>query len=255
VEYQMALLSADPGCAAVEFIYVLDDPPKRREAQYIFTAVYERTQVAFRTLLLDCNMGFAPACNIGLQRARAPIVAFLNSDVFPGTPDWLARLGERLAADPQLGIVAPWLLFEDGSVQHRGMTFGRLPEFANWHFGQHIGKGQHAPIRPARSGVQRCLSLTGACMVMARALAEQVGGFDEVYAVGDFEDSDMCFNVARLGYACAVDPEVRLYHLERQSQAGDGSHWRQNLTVYNAWQHERRWGKQIAELQEAARTR
>jgi GT2 family glycosyltransferase len=135
------------------------------------------------------------------------------------------------------------------------MVFERLAEFGGWHFGQHIGKAQQHKRSAAFGGgaLQRCISLTGACMVMARALAERVGGFDEVYAVGDFEDSDLCLKVQTLGLACAVDPEVQLYHLERQSQADGSNHWRQNLTVYNAWQHERRWGQQIARVQAATR--
>jgi len=35
--------------------------------------------------------------------------------------------------------------------------------------------------------------------------------------------------------------------LERQSQERIGnSHWRTNLTVYNCWQHDRRWAAHLA---------
>jgi GT2 family glycosyltransferase len=249
VEYQMALYSAYARCAEIEFIYVLDDPPRRREAQFLFASVYERFQVPFRAVLLDRNVGFAPANNIGLKQARGRYVAFLNSDVFPGTLDWLERLAERLTSDPTLGVVGPVLLFEDGSVQHRGMHFQRLPEFGNWFFGMHHGKGMRAPGTDGT--MQRCLSITGACMLMRRSLAEGIGGFDEIYAIGDFEDSDLCLKLRDLGLAAAVDPHVHLFHLERKSQAGSELGWRMNLTLYNAWQHQRRWGEAIAAHQGA----
>ena len=86
-------------------------------------------------------------------------------------------------------------------------------------------------------------------MVLRRDLANQVGGFDELYAIGDFEDSDLCLKLQALGYTCAVDPNVRLYHLERKSQLSGALTWRSNLTAYNAWQHERRWAETIAEKQ------
>jgi hypothetical protein len=38
-----------------------------------------------------------------------------------------------------------------------------------------------------------------------------------------------------------VAHEVELYHLERKSQAAPGHAWRMNLTLYNAWVHQRRW--------------
>ncbi len=246
VEYQLALFSARPEAAEVEFIYVLDDPPKRREAQILFTSVYERFLIPFRAILLDRNLGFAPANNIGLRHAHGEFVAYLNSDVFPGTLDWLERLSDQLVDDPKLGVIGPLLLFEDGSVQHRGMYFERLAEFGDWYFCQHQDKGLRYH---GGHDLQHFIAITGACMVLRRDLAVAAGGFDEVFVLGDFEDADLCLKLQAMGYQCAVDPDVRLYHLERKSQASGALNWRANLTAYNAWQHERRWTATIAEKQ------
>ena len=252
VEYQLALFSARPDHENTEFIYVLDDPSKRREAQVLFASVYERFLIPFRAVLLDRNVGFAPANNVGLGYARGTFIAYLNSDVFPGTQNWLEQLSCRLIEDPKLGAIGPLLLFEDGSVQHRGMFFERLPEYGDWYFCQHLDKGlRHS----GDASVERFLSITGACMVMRRELALQVGGFDETYVIGDFEDSDLCLKLIALGYECAVDPDVRLYHLERKSQSSAALTWRSNLTAYNAWQHERRWSDIISEKQGATYAR
>ena len=242
VEYQLALFSAGPDWPDAEFIYVLDEPARQREAQFLFASVYQRYRVPFRAVLLDENVGYAPANNIGLSHASGSFVTFLNSDVFPGTPDWLSRLSASLAKDTSIGLIGPLLQFEDESIQHRGMFFERLPEFGDWYFGMHYDKG----MRYTGNGAPEThLSITGACMMMSRVLAEQLGGFDETYVIGDFEDSDLCLRAQALGYRCIVDPTVRLYHLERKSQASSGLGWRMNLTVYNAWQHERRWGATI----------
>ncbi len=247
VEYQLALFSAHPRCAETEFIYVLDDPPKRRDGQFLFASAFQRFQIPFKAILLDRNVGFAPASNIGLSEAHGEFVVFLNSDVFPGTLDWLERLSDRLKLDPTIGVIGPVLEFEDGSIQHRGMSFTRLPEFGNWFFGMHLDKGMRFE---GGDEPEPYLSITGACMMMTRELAEQVGGLDEIYVIGDFEDSDLCLKLQARGYRCVIDPKVRLSHLERQSQAGSGLGWRMNLTVYNAWQHDRRWGKFIAARQD-----
>ncbi len=197
VEYQIALFSAYAPNHGVEFIYLLDDPPKRREAQFLFTSIYERFRLPFRALLFDRNVGFAPTNNIGLQHARGKYVCFLNSDAFPGTDDWLERLAERLLGNPELGAVGPLLLYEDGSIQHQGMSFRRLSEFGGWYFGHHPGKG----MQPADTkGMRRCISITGACMLLRRDLAERLHGFDESYAIGDFEDSDLCLNSIGWGW-------------------------------------------------------
>ncbi len=53
--------------------------------------------------------------------------------------------------------------------------------------------------------------------------------------------------IAERGLDCAVDLDITMYHLERQSQAGSEQRWRMNLTLYNAWVHEGRWGARLRE--------
>jgi GT2 family glycosyltransferase len=83
--------------------------------------------------------------------------------------------------------------------------------------------------------------ITGACMVMRRSLALDLGGFDESFIIGDFEDADLCLKVRARGLSCAIASDVQLYHLERKSQAAPNQNWRMNLTLYNGWVHQRRW--------------
>ena len=126
------------------------------------------------------------------------------------------------------------------------MYFSRLEECGGFHFGLHHDKG----LRPPReNGVEAYPAITGACMVMRRSLAVEMGGFDEAYILGDFEDTDLCLKLQARGYRCVVDPEVRLFHLERKSQESCAVTWRGNLTLYNAWRHDRLWAESIAARQ------
>jgi GT2 family glycosyltransferase len=103
----------------------------------------------------------------------------------------------------------------------------------------HPGKGRlhRAPADP----VQEVEAVTGACMVLRTGLARELGGFDEAFAIGDFEDSDMCLKIRARGLRLAVDHHARLFHLERQSQVTPDRMWRFNVTLLNAWTHTRRW--------------
>ncbi len=78
-------------------------------------------------------------------------------------------------------------------------------------------------------------------MVMRAELARELNGFDEAFIIGDFEDIDLCLRIAERGLTCGVDRDVRLIYLERLSQASSRERWRENLTLYNAWFHQRRW--------------
>jgi GT2 family glycosyltransferase len=85
--------------------------------------------------------------------------------------------------------------------------------------------------------------VTAACALIDADLYRELGGFSEDYIVGDFEDSDLCLRAAVAGRRSRVALDVELYHLERQSQnrVGDAI-WRANLTAYNCWLHNQRWG-------------
>lgn len=242
IEYQLAFLSSHPAAADYEFIYVLDDPPKRREAERLFSSAYARFRIPFRALLMEQNMGFAPANNVGLRAARGTYICYMNSDVFPGSPDWLERLAEQMEQNPDLGTVGPMLLYGDGSVQHEGMTFRQLAEFGDWLFPDHLNKGMRRTLKP---GLVRHIGITGACMLLRRDVALALGGFDESFIIGDFEDTDLCFRLHQIGLNSAVVTDVAMFHLERKSQATSAQAWRMNLTLYNAWVHEKRWAATI----------
>ena len=245
MEYQLALFSAHPPGVSHELIYVLDDPARRRDTEALAVSLFARFATPFRLLLLSRNIGYAPANNIGLAHARGDYVCLLNSDVFPQREGWLAGLMARLRETPGIAAIGPLLLYEDGSVQHMGMAFEPLPEFGGWMFPLHEHKGRRPPTT---GGVRLCSAITGACLLIARATLQDLGGLDEAYIIGDFEDADLCMKLAERGLRCAVDLDTRMYHLERQSQAGSVERWRMNLTLYNAWLHQRRWGDRIAAL-------
>ena len=238
-EVQMALASATAQNRATEFIYVLDEPARSREAEDLALSVFERFALPFRLVLLSANQGYGPANNIGLNLARGAYVCFLNSDIFPGSPLWIDELADHLAANPTLGAVGPLLLFEDGSVQHEGIGFERLPRFANWSFPIHPRKA----LRPlaTQATLRPQAAITGACLMMRTALARDLGGFDPDYAIGDFEDVDLCLRITQTGQTIALAPQTWLYHLERQSQIAPDRRWRMNLTLYNAWRFNQSW--------------
>ena len=191
---------------------------------------------------MEQNVGFAPANNAGLRVARGRYLCYLNSDVFPGPADWLERLAQHLENNPDIGTIGPTLLYADESVQHEGILFRKLHEFGDWLFPDHVNKGmRHAPS----SGLTRHISITGACMLLRRELAVELGGFNEAFVIGDFEDTDLCLRLYQRGLGSAVDMNTQMYHLERKSQATSAHAWRMNLTLYNAWAHQNLWAETI----------
>ena len=91
--------------------------------------------------------------------------------------------------------------------------------------------------------------MTAACMLIPADLYRKVGGFDEDFIRGDFEDSDLCLKVARTGRHIYYLPGIELFHLERQSQELDDQNaMRAKITLYNCWQQTNRWDETIERL-------
>ncbi len=247
VEFQLSQFANDPFFKKnVELIYVLDDPRLKDELNRLCHGVFPIFEVPFKVVNAHANYGYAVANNIGVGYANASLVLLFNSDLFPLDKTWLPELLKEHDNHPKLGVVCPKLLFEDGAVQHAGMIFERNDELNMW-LNEHPGKG--LPDLSADKEAKAMPAVTGACMLIKKSLYEEVGGMSENYFLGDFEDSDLCLKLYEKGYLSYYTPSVALCHLERQSQSlfSDAS-WKGKVTLYNAWQHERKWAKTISAI-------
>jgi O-antigen biosynthesis protein len=245
---QLLAFSDDPDfVAGVELTYVIDDhrlvSPVATDAP-TFEASFG---VPFRTVWSGENRGFSGATNLGVVHSSAPFVLLMNSDVIPVAPGWLERMRSVLTSHPEIGILGARLHYPNGAVQHDGMGFQWDPTLRAY-VNKHPGSG--LPGAPLRGKFFKCQAVTGACALMRREVYDAVGGLDEKFLIGDFEDSDLCLKVREknLEIACLPLP-VTLIHLERQSLSGIGTPSFRDLVVrYNAWRHQTRWGALIAKL-------
>jgi GT2 family glycosyltransferase len=162
----------------------------------------------------------------------------LNSDVVPIDGRWMSRLRAAATRQRHIGVVGPKLLFEDDSLQHAGLYYGR--ELTGRWLNRHFYKGYPRDYAPAN--VPRAVpGVTGGCMLMERALFERLGGLSEDYIIADYEDSDLCLRLFEAGRACWYEPAVELYHLERQSVAKHEGYMRSVVSEYNRSLHQSRW--------------
>jgi len=163
--------------------------------------------------------------------------------VLPERPGWLHKLVNFYDSTPNVGAVGPKLLFEDDSIQHAGLFFRSAPASNVWS-NEHFFKGLHRSL-PASAATRRVPAVTAACMLVERALYEEVGGFRACFVKGDFEDSDLCLRFEERGRPSWYFADVALYHLEGQSYESSS---RMHAWRYNAWLHTYLWGKTIDEL-------
>lgn len=246
LRFQLSGMATDPWLAAnTEIIYVLDSPEIQDETEHLLGGLHLLHGLPMKLVVMNRNGGYARACNAGARFARGAILVMLNSDVVPSSPGWLQTLSRPLLENRALGAIGPKLLFEDGSLQHAGLYFGR-DRRGIW-LNHHFHKGMPGDYRPAQQ-TRDVPGVTGACLVSRRETYERVGGFTEDYVIGDYEDSDLCLKIRRLGLQIAYEPAACLYHLERRSIRRSQDYMRGVASQYNSWLHTQRWEDDISDL-------
>jgi ADP-heptose:LPS heptosyltransferase/GT2 family glycosyltransferase len=154
--------------------------------------------------------------NAGARAGSGAVLLFLNDDVELRDPGWLAAMLEQVQR-PEIGAVGARLLYPDGKLQHVGVALSATGGLHSYRFmpGSYPG-----PFGRAVS-LRNVSAVTGACLMVRRAVFEQVGGFDEAHAIIN-NDVDFCLRVRGAGFEVVCTPHAELVHHELASRAGLG---------------------------------
>ena len=142
-------------------------------------------------LSFDRPLGFARAVNEGARKAQHDFLVLLNSDSVV-TDGWLDGLIEAMRTDASIGIVSP--------------------------VSNHCGPGPQLVSGPPEAGnhgsalIEEPRRLFFFCVMIRRELWESLGGLDEIYQLGTYEDDDFCLRARMAGWLLAVDPSVFVFN-------------------------------------------
>ena len=243
---QFAAFACDPGWRDVETILVLDSPEQRAEVEHLLRGLHLMHGVPATLVVMPRNLGYAAANNAGAAVARGQIPAAAEFGCGArrrpaGSGTWQPRFWPTASSAPR----APKLLFEDSSIQHAGLLFAR-DDSGIW-FNRHYFKGFPRHFAPA-CRARAVPGVTGAALLVRKALFEKVGGLSEHYIIGDYEDSDFCLKLRDAGAGIAYVPEAELWHFERRSIRLHSGYARTLASTYNRQLHHGRWDSSIGAL-------
>lgn len=156
------------------------------------------------------NPGFGVACNQGAIIAGAPWLAFINPDCLVET-DTFVRM-QALVPAGMTPLFGADLVDEQG--RRDGAARRRDPDFAAMLAA--VLHGQKPPSLDIdvddTQALQPVQAISGALMLMPRALFQHIGGFDERYRL-HAEDLDLCRRARLAGATIAVANAVRVIHV------------------------------------------
>jgi GT2 family glycosyltransferase len=196
----------------------------------------------FRVLLNERNLGYAISNNRAATMARGEFLTLLNNDLVLA-PGWFEpMLTAHVSLHGRAGLIGNIQLdAKTGAIDHTGLVVNIT------------GKPVHDRTRPSPlsrpfRAVRIAPAVTGACVLIARSLWEQLGGFDEGFVNGG-EDIDLCFRARASGRVNAVALRSVVQHHVSSSPG------RKARDEQNSFRLARRWRAElIAAADDGTRT-
>ncbi len=162
------------------------------------------------------NLGFARANNLAMKRAAGRFFLLLNSDTIVRAGA-IEGLIETMEGDSSIGIAGLQLLNEDGSLQNSISNYpSLLSELSNKSLLRLLFPSAFPGKERLASTPLQVQSVIGACMLVRREAAEEVGLLDEDYFFF-LEETDWCLRMHQAGWKVVHDPRYAIYHLQGKS--------------------------------------
>jgi GT2 family glycosyltransferase len=186
---------------------------------------------ALRVITNETNRGFARSANRGVAESKAPIVVVLNNDTV--VPEGaLARLARLVRGDPSLGLV--------GAVSNDSGADASIPAAYDSLAAFRAFAARQADLRGDEIEDHARLSLF--CAALRKETWDRMGGLDEDFGPGGFEDDDLCMRLRHAGLRVVVAPGVFVHHAGgatlRKVPPGDYVHAFESARL----RFERKWG-------------
>jgi glycosyltransferase involved in cell wall biosynthesis len=191
----------------------------------------EATQPCVRVVRNQENRGFAAANNQGLAIAGGDVLVLLNNDTSVAG-GWVEPLMAHLE-DPSIGLVGP-RSDNVGNEARYDVTIENNEDYARV---THRLRADHA---------RECFDirmLAMFCVAMRREVYEKVGGLDEGYGVGLFEDDDYAERIKEAGLRVVCAADAFVHHVGQGTFGGlirSGEY--EELWATNKARFEARWG-------------
>jgi N-acetylglucosaminyl-diphospho-decaprenol L-rhamnosyltransferase len=182
------------------------------------TAAWVRAEHPWvRLIARERNAGLSRAVNDGVAASCGTHVMVVNPDV-RFEMDVLSPLATYLRDHPDVGVVGPRLLNDDGSLQ---LSCRAFPGYSTALFSRYSLLTRLLPDNPFSRrylmadfdhASERDVDwLSGAALMFPRAAFDAVGGWDPEFFMYS-EDVDFCRRVRDAGYRVVYNPVVSLVH-------------------------------------------
>lgn len=199
-------------------IIIVENNSKADDIFAYYGELQEKHPDKVRVIKWDGAFNYSAINNYGAAQAKGDLLLLLNNDTKIIEPGSIGRMA-WYAMRGNTGAVGACLLYEDKTIQHSGVIVGIGPDRTAVHPNAGVSVIERG-YRDSIHHVQNYSAVTGACLMVMRALYEELGGLDEELAVA-YNDVDFCLRLRQRGLLNVYVPGAMLYHYESRSRGYD----------------------------------
>ncbi len=219
-------------------VLVIDNGSVEKATHDLFQAWRKREPARFRVVPATMPFNFSRLINRGAAEARGELLLIFNNDMEVLGGDWLAEMVGQ-AQRPAVGAVGAKLLYPDDTIQHGGVVLGIGGVAGHSH--KYFPK-DHPGYFDRLAIVSNYSAVTGACLLVRKALFREAGGFDERLGIA-FNDIDFCLRLRAQGLRHVLLGHVVLRHHESKSRGLEDTVEKQIRFRGEIDCMQQRWGK------------
>ena len=220
-------------------IIVVDNGSREDETFRLFESW--AGDAAIRVIRDDAPFNYARLNNSAAAAARGALLGLVNNDVEVRDASWLDEM-VGLASQPGIGCVGAKLWYPDARLQHGGVVTGIAGAAGHRH--KRAARGDRGQL-DCLVTVNEVSAVTAACLVVRKAVYDEVGGLDEHRFAVAYNDVDFCLKVATAGYRNLWTPFAELVHHESVSRGRDLSPRTAERFIRETANLKLRWGNRL----------
>lgn len=174
---------------------------------------YKSEKIKFKIVDNETNLGFPIAVNQGIKEASGGYVIIANNDIV-FTDGWLKNMIEIAEKEEKIGIVGPISNEVSGLQKDENAKYGSIDQMHK--YAAEIGKKNNGVY-------QNFPRLAFLCTLIKRNVITAIGGLDERFSPGNYEDDDFCLRAQLAGFKTVIAKGIFIHHYGSKSFKADGT--------------------------------
>ncbi|MBU2492303.1 MAG: glycosyltransferase [Bacteroidetes bacterium] len=191
-----------------------------------------------KTISNTRNLGFPKAVNQGIEFSEGKYIVIANNDIIVNK-GWLNRFIDIAANNEKAGIISGISNSVSGVQVDKNANYQTIDEM----------KTYAEKIRfENQNQYWEFPRVAFLCTLIKKEVIEKIGGLDERFSPGNYEDDDYCLRVQLAGYKTFIAKDVFIHHYGSKSFKADGNDKYEKLLNRNNNLFVEKWGADPDEI-------